>query len=69
MRRILAEALIVALETALVLAIVAAFGVPGGKRTKAAAVSDQAGGCAPVGRCISSPVFDDFLRFGRSPPD
>ena len=38
MRKILAEALIITLETGLVLAIVAALGVPGGKSPKATAV-------------------------------
>lgn len=68
MRKILAEALIITLETALVLAIVAALGVPAGKRPKAAAVSGSAGSCVTTSDCPWTPTFAEFVR-GNSPAD
>ena len=68
MRKILAEALIIALETGLVLAIVAALGVPAGKGPKAAGVSRSAGSCVTTGDCPLPPGFADFSR-GNWPAD
>ena len=48
MRRILAEALIIVVETVLVLALVAAFGMPGGRRAKAVTEAAPAAHCIPV---------------------
>ena len=60
MRNILAEALIITLETALVLAIVAALGVPAGSRPKAADVSGPPSACTQTSDCLPMPAHADW---------
>lgn len=68
MRKIVAEALIIALETVMVLAIVAVLGVPAGKGPKADGERGSAGFCVATGDCPLTPAFPDFTR-GHSPAD
>lgn len=68
MRKILAEALIITLETGLVLAIVAALGVPGGKSPKATAVSRSSGICGHTSDCLPTPALAGGWA-GNSPAD
>lgn len=68
MRNIVAEALIITLETALVLAIVAVLGVPAGKGPRADGERGSAGFRVTTGDCPLTPRFLDFAC-GHSPAD
>ena len=60
MLRVLKEAVIIVVETVLVLAVVAAFGVPGGKSPKATAVSPTSGICGQTSDCLPMPAYGDW---------
>ena len=69
MRRIVTEALIIAVETALIVTLVATLGVPGGKQTNAKTLFGQDDlHTSPEGGATAA-ASDEFLRYGRSPPD
>ena len=68
MRKFLAEALIIALETVLVLAIVAVLGVPAGKGPKADGERGSAGFRVTTGDCPLTPASPD-LACGYWPAD
>lgn len=68
MRKVLREALIIALETALVLVGIAAFGIPSGRQTQAEAVNSPASPCGLAAGCSPSSIRFD-LEIGLQLPD